>query len=82
LDNHERRPIVEKVPHPKLLVKAMELLSSVGAQVDIPIASLLEELGEEGVISHLLNNKATVRWAPTTIQYNTELPQPTLGVIM
>jgi hypothetical protein len=39
----------------------MELLSSVGAQVDIPIASLLEELGEEGVISHLLNNNATVR---------------------
>jgi hypothetical protein len=61
LDNHERRPIAEIAPHPKSLIKAMELLSSVGAQVDIPIASLLEELGEEGVISHLLNNNATVR---------------------
>jgi hypothetical protein len=27
LDNHERRRIAEEVPHPKLLVKAMELLT-------------------------------------------------------
>jgi hypothetical protein len=43
MDNHERGPIVEEVPHPKLHVKAMELLSSVGAYVDVPMAALLDE---------------------------------------
>ena len=52
--------------------------------MEIPIAALMEELGEESVITHLLNNKATVRWTPTLTQpldsnqHNKELPQPTL----
>jgi hypothetical protein len=31
LDNHERRPVAEVMPHPTLLVKAMELLTDLGA---------------------------------------------------
>jgi hypothetical protein len=56
-DNQERRPIAEEVPHPKFLIKAMELLSSIGAHVDVPMAELLAELGEGGVISHLVDKK-------------------------
>jgi hypothetical protein len=67
LDNHERRPIAEEVPHSKLLVKAMELLSSVGAYVDVPMAALLDELGEGGVISHLVERRATIKLAPTQL---------------
>ena len=83
LDNHERRPLSEKEPPPKSLVTAMDLLSSVGARVEIPIAALMEEVGEESAIKQLLNNKATVRWKPTLTQplvpnQRDKLPQPTL----
>ncbi len=63
---HERRPFV--VPHPKLLIKAMELLADAGASVDVPLKALLEEIGEGGVISHLVNKGATVRLAPSSSQ--------------
>jgi hypothetical protein len=83
LDNHERRPLSEKAPPPKSLVTAMDLISSVAARVEIPIASLLEELGEDRAIRQLLNSRATVRWTPTLTQplvpsQHDKLPQPTL----
>jgi hypothetical protein len=68
LDNHERRPVAEVMPHPKLLVKAMELLTNLGAYVDVPMAVLMDKLGEGGVINHLLDKRATVKLAPTVSQ--------------
>jgi hypothetical protein len=53
LDNHERRPLAEVFPHPKLLVKAMELRANAGAYVDVPLEAPQEEIGEGGVVSHL-----------------------------
>jgi hypothetical protein len=82
LDNHKRRPVVEEVPHPKLLVKAMEHQSSLEAYVEVPMAVLMDELEEGGVISHLWDRRATVKLSPTTSQQITELPEPrTLSVI-
>jgi hypothetical protein len=62
-DNYERRPLAEVVPHPKLLVQAMELLINLGAYVDVPLEVLLDELGKVGVISHLVDRRATVMLA-------------------
>jgi hypothetical protein len=80
-DNHERRPLVEMVATPKLLLNAMELLAGAGASVDVPIAALLEEVGEGGVISHLVDKKATVRLEPATRKpvEMTSKPPTTLG---
>ncbi len=60
--------MAEVMPHPKLMVKAMELLTNLGAYVDVSLVVLLDELGEGGVISHLVDKRATVILAPTVRQ--------------
>jgi hypothetical protein len=72
---------VEIMATPKLLLNAMELLAGVGASVDVPIAALLEEVGEGEVISHLVDKKATVRLEHATRNpvEVTSKPPTTLG---
>jgi hypothetical protein len=81
-DNHERRPLAEVVSQPKLLVKTTELLTNLEAYVDVPLEVLFDELGEGGVISHLMDKRATVKLAPTVRQLVKEMQEPrTLGVM-
>jgi hypothetical protein len=65
-DNHERRPLAEIEAHPKSLQKVMELLANAGAHVDVPLEALLEEIGDGGVVSHLVDRMAMVRLALAT----------------
>jgi hypothetical protein len=94
--NHDRRPLTEtstlaettylevSVAHPKLLLEAMELLTNSGATVEVPLESMITEMGEGGVIGHLLNKMATIRLAPAsrnTPARMTIKPQITLGTL-
>jgi hypothetical protein len=69
------------VPHPKVLVQAMELLTNLGAYVEFPLEALLEEIGEGGVINHLVDRRATVKLSPAGRQPFKKTQEPrTLGV--
>jgi hypothetical protein len=74
--DHERMPMAEGMPHLKLLVKGMDLLTNLGAYMDVPMGALLDELGEGGVISHHLKKRVTVKVAPTFSQRIMEVQEP------
>jgi hypothetical protein len=81
-DNHERRPLAEVVPHPKLSVMAMELLANAGAYVDVILKALLEEMGEGGFVSHLVDQRATVRLAPAGRQPVEMTKKPSTALVV